>query len=311
MIKYKKEDLNKDEEPLQETEKVEINYLPLLIEDAKEHGRAICPLCKLEKERELGQIYEKRNVQVSGDFAFCFRCKTKFVDTEKAVKTNDFTELDFMEVEEKQVSFEETDCSFIWDLLEEVPKNVMDYLLKRNPYLSKDFIESLFISGDKNRIIIPFFSKDKIIYYQFRYIRHGKLKYFNPPTSYKPFWYKSYSPLKPTLIVEGVFDALAILCVTNEYNVLASIGSTISTKQFEKLMTMNVSSITVFMDDLNKTFDLCKKLRYKKYKGPLYYIEAFYDRDSEELLKSYGKEGFLRYLKDHKFKWGKNEKKKI
>lgn len=278
-----------------------------IIEDAKEHnGYAICPLCKEQKAIEGDFNYEKRKLRVNdeGTFGFCYRCNNKFYRYSEKRIDRFFLRSYHIKDEDNSIN-----TSFLYNKLGYMDNECFQYLKNRNKFIDKIFINKYGLVGESGKIIIPFFSKSKIIYYQIRFIKSSTIKYFNPPTNIKPVYCFEYDPLKPSIFVEGVFDALAIMSVTNKYNVVAVMGLYLTDYQMKYINLMGgLRDVKVFLDDSEKSKNLCYRLLRKGYRGKLSYIFSN-GLDPEELLRFLGEKDFLDHLEKNYKKLEKNYKK--
>ena len=278
-----------------------------IIEDAKDHnGYAVCPLCKEQKMLEGDYDYEKRKLKVNdeGTFGFCFRCNNKFYRYSEKKTDKFFLKSYHIKDEDSSINTE-----FLYKKLGFVDKECSDYLKNRNNFIDKFFINKYGLIGEEGKIIIPFFCKSKIIYYQIRFIKSSTIKYFNPPTNIKPVYCFEYDPLKPSIFVEGTFDAFAIMSITNEFNVIAIMGLYLTDYQMKYINLLGgLRDIRVFLDDSEKSKNLCYRLLKKGYRGKLSYIYSS-GLDPEELLRFLGKEDFKNYIKKNYKKIEKSNKK--
>ena len=290
-----------------EPEKKETYSIFSIIQDATLHGRAVCPICKAEKEASGRINYEKRNVEVyDNKTAFCFRCHTKFAEEadKDVIRTRDFEFGEFF-------NLVGINCEFLDRKREFADPIGVNYVKKRNNYIDDNFIKKYDVICEKNRVILPFYYMGSNFYYQIRFIKTlpDRPKYFNPPIDKKPIYCWEYSPLKDTIVVEGVFDAFALLSVIDldRYNVVAIIGSFISDYQMGYINSLGgFKKVLIFMDDIGKSYDLAKRFRRKKYRGPIEIIRTFHDTDPEELLNFYGKKGFIDYIDFNREKYKVN-----
>ena len=294
-----------------ETDKVEtvrLDYLSdEMIKEGKEHGYALCPICKEQKALEGNPNYSKRKVKVDedGKFGFCFRCNTKFYRNQKQEYDKFIIKQPMYYEYDEEDGF--LDCSYIEKKLGRMDKNCFDYLINRNKFIDRSFISKYGLIGEDNKIIIPFYSQGKMIYYQIRFLKAETLKYFNPPIENKPFYCYQYNPFKPTIIVEGTFDAFAIMSVTNEFNVIAVLGLYITDYQYKYLKTLGgIYDILVMLDEGIKSQKLCWNIIKKGFRGKIKYVNS-YGMDPEELLNYYGKEKFLNYIKENTMKLSKKK----
>lgn len=280
--------------------KKDIYSIAGLIEEAKIYGRAICPVCKAEKEAQGIISYDKRNLQIEEDkhFGFCFRCHTVFSDNsdKDVIRLSDFS---FKE----PYKISTLNCNFL--LKKHSVEKGINYVKQRNPFITDEFIQKHRLICENNRIIIPFFYGNDMIYYQIRFIEvlEGKPKYFNPIIDHKPVYCLNFNPSKDTIVVEGIFDAFALESVVDikKYNIVAMIGCFVSDYQMFLFNQMGgLKKLIIFMDDINKSKDLAKRFFRKGFKGPIEIIKTYNDIDPEELLKLLGKDRFLSYVENYR-----------
>lgn len=113
-----------------------------------------------------------------------------------------------------------------------------------------------------NRIIIPSHdSNNKLNYFIARSFYDGGMKYKNPPVSKNVVMFENLiSWNEPVILVEGVFDAIAV-----RRNAIPLLGKTLS-KQLETTLLKNgVKDIIVFLDEDAQTEAINLEQRLKQY----------------------------------------------
>jgi len=166
--------------------------------------------------------------------------------------------LDFTSKKEKRtkIKFDTVEIpeSEILDKNNSKHKVYVDYLQKRGitideyPFL----ITPTAMARNKNRIIIPFTYKNKIVGYTSRFLDSNTPKYINHHQTGFVFGMDFQQPhYRFCIVVEGVFDAISI-------NGCAVLHDTISNEQAELLGTLNRPVIVV--PDQDKTgLELCER----------------------------------------------------
>lgn len=159
---------------------------------------------------------------------------------------------------------EQGDIKLPDDYTQDIPKEGMKWLLK---YLTPDQIKEYHIgfSPSLNRIIFPLFKKDKLVYWQGRYI--------NWDNKYKTPKYKNIRASKDTLfairnpssdVLVLVEDIVSAIKVSQHANVVSLLGSTLDDQkilQWSKFFRV----IIVWLDYDKAEYSLNKTFRYKKF----------------------------------------------
>ena len=121
----------------------------------------------------------------------------------------------------------------------------------------------------KGRILIPTFEQNQIVYFQGRdYTGKSRLKTLNPPMvkdavigKSKIVFNLNKQPFaRHIYVVEGPFDALKV-----GMDAVALLGKTISETQFEKILTLKPSEITVAFDSDAHLHTLKTAEKFSKY----------------------------------------------
>ena len=273
---------------------------------AKSKAIAYCPSknCK-DKEPKL-------HIKANNEVAFCFKCSTTYLNTEvnKAiVKPIDLKErLTELKIKVDNNLIDYATMFFNLPIAKDSTNKVHDYLLQRcnaiYGLVSKEIVckwfESLglkYCPLNNGCVVVPFKTKNKIIYYQQRLIvpqKGGKLKYLMPETKEyaKPIYYlpsknKDSNNSKYLFIVEGVFDALALgfidefklhslLPFNVEHNiatidVIAVLGKTISKEQMGQIKQLGAYDSIIFMlDKYTLSRSLLKNSEYHLHTNSIY-----------------------------------------
>lgn len=249
----------------------------------------MCPVCKEIK----GDDYSKLKLYINPErnFGWCMVCHTKFYSNDEKGFVPRVNCFNSFEIDSVPVDLDYSKYS----------ANGVAYLKKRNPYITKSLIKDAQLQCKATKIVVPFFIKKDPVYYQIRYINPiNEKKYFNPPIEHKPLYTVNYDIFKPTIFVEGVFDALAIYSVTRDFNVIAVLGSTITEYQYKVMRYLGgISRGFIFLDETRLSFELLRKLRKFGFRGKLVVIESS-GKDPEECLVMCGKDKFLNILDYYK-----------
>lgn len=242
----------------------------------------ICPECQSNK----GYGYNKAKLYITSDFAVghCFVCEGTFLGKKDSTIVKPLENL-------SMAAPTSSDVQYVGQSI--LSADGLAYLHNRCPalYANVDF-PSIGIIPLAKKIIIRFLLGIKEYYYQIRYMfpdEHDGNRYFSPPIldSGKPIYIASgnFDANKPTILVEGVFTALAeYLTLNGTANVLAMLGHTLSKFQISFLQSIGCyGQLFIHMDTTAYSADFAKKL--KKHYPTAKIIPSYSDKyDSEEII---------------------------
>lgn len=192
-------------------------------------------------------------------------------------------------------------------LIKSMPEDSL-HRMQAEYYLSKRqlSIENMYFCTDgdyKNRIIIPYYKDDKLIYYNSRHIANGKPRYLGPPKSvgvgksevlFAPYWPKSGK----VFLTEGEFDALSLYSCG--FNSVACGGKELSDNQ---LLMLKDYSVCLALDQdvygLKAVMNMGEKLLSIGAKTS-YIRPAIGYKDWNDMLVKIGKEEITKYLQGEK-----------
>lgn len=246
-----------------------------------------CPFCKREG-------HSKHKLYIKGDLTagHCFVCCREFIGIDDELHFDiavPETTLNFggywkepWEVVKLPDNQEWNLDKFEWDF-DDYDKKGVEYLLGRHKYLGELWKILGFKFCDGN-IVMPFFWKGELIYYQIRFTGASKIRYFFPPIKKKPPYIIHRDGISKLIICEGIYDAIANLILFPSYIPVAVMGSSINDYQLEFIRSYVPTEILIYMDEteisqriadrIKTAMDYCK-IRIVKSDG----------QDPEEKLK--------------------------
>ena len=251
----------------------------------KQFLRCKCPQCEKGKSPAL-------SIHRSLGFAVCFRCGVMYINQgmiyeeirDSLISLNEPSKASLLGVAK-------TPNRMIEMMYTEVPKEGTPYLTGRNPLVGDWRVYGLMY--DETSIYIPYYYFNELIYYQIRYT-DGNPQRYNMPSLPSPIYIpsRSWDMMKPTIICEGPFDAIAIHSATNDFNVVGLVGKEVTS--YKKRLLSNLSTPHYYLM-LDKT-QLSAKLKKD--------LSRYYDvsiipmdgRDPEELLADLGQNEFVEYI---------------
>lgn len=258
--------------------------------DIKSRDHYICR-CKYCLEHD---DYDKPKLYILKDFTrgFCFHCEHVYLNPTKITEDEAIDEVTpiyrFKAYKSKTPGLDipEFDASYY---LESEPLNetAIQYLVDRNPFM--DF-NKYKLKCRPNKIVIPFFYEDDLVYYQVRYMKVFGNKYFNPVIKHKiPYILPGREKSNKCVLVEGVFDAIgADSLFDKSFMIIALLGKTVTEFQFDFLRQYGFEYIVVMLDktelsskiiSLLKTDDEFKDIKYELVKSdgtdPEEYVRKF------------------------------------
>lgn len=243
-----------------------------------------CPFCK-----EDG--HTKHKLYVTSDFktGHCFVCSRVFIGETNEIDTS-FDIPDFGLVNNTEefkvvpLSDPTWTLSNYYNKFDDFSDIGYKYLIGRHGFM-KDLYKTLGFKFWNDNVVMPFFYKGKIFYYQIRFTGNsGDIRYFFPPISKKPPYIIEHGDNKKFIICEGVFDAIALLIQAPEYTPMAVLGSTISDYQLEFLREYVPQEVIVYMDETSISKKIEKRIKTKIDYCPISIIPSN-GEDPEEKMK--------------------------
>jgi hypothetical protein len=227
----------------------------------KPNGEFIChcPFCKKEGHTKH-KLYIKSDLTVG----HCFVCCRAFIHDSNEVNISyrvpSFST--FQPNTWKPVPL--TDPEWSLDRFEyefdDYSEKGYQYLVGRNPFL-KDLWQPLGFKFWNDNIVMPFWYHGEIMYYQIRFTKKSKIRYFFPPISDKMPYIIENGDNKQFIVCEGVYDAVACLIQAPHYTPMAVLGSHISDYQLYFLREYVPNKVLVYMDDTEKSKGVANKVR--------------------------------------------------
>lgn len=254
-----------------------LKTLPKVISKTEKYSIHICPNCL-----ELDNKIKPKLYLYNNGTGFCFRCKEYFILEGKQKENKNNQKIFNSKVE--NVKLNNKQIEYFNNSLNYDSKGLL-YLENRNKYLKTDY-KKFKIRFTKSTILIPFYFNNELIYYQERAYPN---KHYKNLSGIKVPLYISNPDLKSNSIIisEGCFDAIACSYLFPKYKSCGIIGSTMSMIQIEILKKLNPKSIIIYLDELQLSEELKKKLskyficpieciHFKGYKDPEIYLKENY-----------------------------------
>jgi len=245
-----------------------------------------CPRCVEELEYHKLKLYILKDYSVG----YCFRCNTAYLPLHKEDAVLKFglelpeNNIRIQDYKLIKLNFKGTWNLSLFDQLSTSDFITENYLYKRNKYLRK-LLPLLRFRYLNNNVVIPFYYKGELIYYQIHFPENKDMKYFSPPITHKPPYIIEHGENKRFIIVEGVFDAIAALILYPDRTPFAVLGSVITDYQIALLRSYVPEDILIFMDETELSIKTIKKLRAYIDYAKLDIIPS-YGEDPEEYLRS-------------------------
>lgn len=242
-----------------------------------------CPFCSEEG-------YEKEKLYIHSDLqkGYCFKCTRTFVNVNSDIRydikipsmiTNSNEQFSLVKLSDPNWSLD-----LFYDEFDDYDEIGYNYLVnKRHKYMDPLY-KVLGIKFHDHNPVIPFYYNGDLIYYQVRFIRPGRIKYFMPPISHKPPYIIEHGDNKSIIICEGVFDAISLLIQAPSSTPFAVLGSSISDYQLEFLRSYCPSNIRIYMDETDISMKILRKVRSVIDYCPISIIKSN-GEDPEEKLK--------------------------
>lgn len=223
-----------------------------------------CPFCRLEGHQS-GFTGRKLYINDEYTLGHCFVCHRAFMNVNDELKF-DIPDLDFMVdtsgLHKSIVPYERINdyYKFSEDL-----KDGFDYLISRHGFLGElsKCLKFRYTEELGGGIVIPFIYHGNLIYYQVRYFKSKKTRYFLPPMpkGTKPPYIIENGDCKRLVVCEGVFDAISLLIQAPSWTPVAVLGSMITDYQLNFLREYVPEEIVVYMDDTEKSIQVQKKIK--------------------------------------------------
>ena len=249
-------------------------YVQTLPDNEKYEGHSdeivcTCPYCSSESRKADPtyhyQKYLKKKLYITKDFktGFCHRCRATYItdefdiryeipDLSREIGITSVTELDFSITDPKMPNLLQLSAEIN---LSQEHKNL---LYKRNPYIPSLQSDLKLNSFGKDKVILPFYYKGDLIYYQFW--QPGQIpKYRFPRSKAKPL-YICGELKKKAVIVEGVFDAIACRILYPDRTPIAILGCSMSIAQEIMLRSLMFYEIEIRLDESSLSWELYNRL---------------------------------------------------
>lgn len=216
-----------------------------------------CKYCVETDGRHDRKLYIKRDYSVG----HCFRCDSVYINKVESIKpeVERITPIrQFIPFKSKLLDFPNIDTSYYQES-NEIDAVSREYLHTRNPKL--DYFKFK-LKCRYNRIVIPFYYKDELIYYQIRFINPIGAKYFNPITAHKPVYLVPNQEFTDiAILAEGTFDVMALDCMYGpEYTKIGLLGKTVTSSQLKFLKYHSFKKLIISLDELELSMKLKSKL---------------------------------------------------
>ncbi len=259
-----------------------------------------CPFCKAEGHSKH-KLYIREDLSVG----YCFVCCRKYINVDDnvdvEVKVPDFLPgmfhkpFNLVRLEDPEWSLDRFKFEF-----DEFDQRGYDYLIGRHKYMA-DLYKILGFKFIDGNIAMPFFYKGEPFYYQIRFTGNSKIRYYFPPVSAKsPYVIERGEPYKhKIMIVEGIFDAIAVLIQAPEYTPVAVLGSNISDYQIDYIRDVcdYLDEIRIWMDETKISIRIANKIKRVIDYCPISIIKSK-GQDPEETMKERIKLGLpLQWIK--------------
>lgn len=248
-----------------------------------------CPFCSSEG-------YEKEKLYIHEDLekGYCFKCTRTYINVDDEIRYD--IRIPVCE-NSSSVSLVKLNDP-IWSLnafeneFDEYDGIGYNYLVtKRHKFMSQLY-KVLNIKFHDHNPVIPFYYRGELIYYQVRFIKSKRIKYFMPPISHKPIYSIEHGNNKKLIISEGVFDSIANLILYPDRTPISVLGSSVSDYQIEMIRNYCPEDIVIYMDETRISYNVKKKLERVINYCPISIIRSD-GEDPEENLKKRIRRGYL------------------
>lgn len=250
---------------------------------ANSNGEYICH-CKFCKEE--GHTKHKLYIRSDLTTGYCFVCNRVYINIDDKVDTS-FEVPDFLGMLGGYGGFNLVQLNDpVWSLdkfkyeFDDYSEVGYNYLVGRHKYLG-ELYKLLGFKFWNDNVVIPFFYGSDVFYYQIRFTGNSKIRYFLPPISSKPPYIipREGEARHRIMLVEGIFDAIAVLLQCPDYTPVAVLGSSISDYQlnFIREYAGYINEVRLWFDEtkisakvadiVKRTIDYCPMSIIKSY-GP-------------------------------------------
>ena len=260
-----------------------------------------CPFCKAEGHTKH-KLYIKSDLTVG----HCFVCTRTFIHVTNEVDTS-FQVPDFLgnllntyQGHPNVVKLSDPNWTLdkYYNEFDDFSQKGYDYLMGRHKFMDPLYKILGFKFWDGN-VVMPFKYHGEIFYYQIRFSGNSKIRYFFPPISEKPPYIIEHGDgIRRICIVEGIFDAIAMLIMAPDYIPCAVLGSSISNYQLDFIREYSpLEEILISMDKTDISQRIAQKVKSVIDYCPIRIIRSN-GEDPEERMKRRMKEGKpLQYVK--------------
>jgi len=217
--------------------------------DIKSKTHYICR-CKYCLERD---DYDKPKLYILKDLTrgFCFHCEhvylnPKLSESDAMDEVTPIYKFKAYKSKTPGIDVPEFDSSYYFES-KPLDEASISYLIDRNPFMDYNKYK---LRCRPNKIVIPFFYGDDVVYYQVRYIKVFGNKYFNPVIKNKiPYILPGREVSHKAVLVEGVFDAIgADSLFDKSFMIIALLGKTVTDFEFDFLRQYQLEYIVVMLD---------------------------------------------------------------
>ena len=248
-----------------------------------------CPFCSRE-----GYNKEKLYIHEDLEKGYCFKCTRTYINVDDTIKYNIR-----VPIYENSATFSLVKLSDpIWSLdafeneFDEFDEEGYNYLVNKGHKFMSQLYKVLNIKFHDHNPVIPFYYKGELIYYQVRFIKANRIKYFMPRISNKPIYSIEHGDNKKLIICEGVFDSMANLILYPDRTPIAVLGSSVSDYQIDMIRNYCPEDILIYMDETRLSLGIKNKLEEVINYCPINIVKSS-GRDPEEKLKYLIKKGVL------------------
>lgn len=256
---------------------IEINNIEL---NHNHYYECPCPYCIEEYNYHKHKLYIKEDLSEG----WCHRCTSAYFNNSVEFMFKVPKLFDNYEDHTPDLSMNDSryQLSMINGL--SLNNNHLKDLYNRNPYIMNNLNTLKFSSWDNESVVLPFYYKHKLFYYQL-WRKNRVPKYFNPPIKTKPIYYARQDITDKCILVEGVFDAIACLTLYPDYTPIAILGTYFTPAQRGLFDRDYYSEIKIYMDESHLSYKLYNRIKRDYQLSDVSVIESN-GRDAEEYLRS-------------------------
>lgn len=254
------------------------------------HDVYYCPFCE-EKTGEpdtKGKFYFDRVKEI----AWCFRCHAVGM-----LKVDFNLDVSEGELRRALLQYRETFTSYdrllteglnFEGMFDTLNDSCIEYLAERNPFIPA-LSEMLGIRSYGTGVVFPFSLRRKVLKYQVRFFNNPEMKYYTSLGVKIPYsprgvfdTFKLYDEQKIT-IVEGVFDAIAAMCMGFP-NPVAILGSSITPYTIHILRKLVPEEVYILMDETSISYDILRSIRRQMPSVTKFEVIKSWGDDPEEIM---------------------------